>query len=306
MKTIAILLFLSVSSFSFGQCLTVSNFYWHNDNTYDIDVTNENPTAQWVICPDGSVTIISGLTTITCTGTLTISGTTISPLQFVGLLPVCAITFTPDQSVFITNQNTSILNSGCTANCSGSICLNDNSGAPLNFTSPSGNSTDGCLTGLCAGNYIITPEAVLSNGVNYYFDDIQVEVSDFEAEVVLSGLTATINVLSGSGNYSFEIFDSSGTLFSTQSTDSYTATGCYEFTVTDTQTNCTFSETLYIGNLCPEDLINDGIINALDLLVLLGSINNPFYNPATDFNCDGSAGAGDLLQFLGVMGTTCN
>jgi hypothetical protein len=302
MKTIAILPLLLISFLSIGQCLTVSNFYWHNNNTYDIDITNDNPSAQWVVCPDGSSISISGLATVTCSGTLP---SNIGSLQFVGLLPPCSINFTPDQSVFITNQNAISSNSDCSNNCNGSICLSDNSGTPLNFSSSAGNSTSGCLTGVCTGAYSITPDPVLSGGVYYYFDDLQVVVSDFEAEVEISGMTASINVISGSGNYSFEIFDSSGTLISTQSEDTYIGNGCYEFTVTDTQTNCTFSETIYLVNGCPEDFNNDGVINTYDFLLFLPSLYNPQYNPATDFDCDGFVGAGELLQFLGALGTTC-
>lgn len=303
MKTIAILPLLLISFLSLGQCLTVSNFYWHNDNTYEIDITNDNPSAQYVVCPDGSSFNITGLATVTCSGTLPPN---IGSLTFVGLLPPCSINFTPDQSVFITNQNANSANSGCSASCSGSICLTDNSGTPLNFSSPAANSTNGCLTGLCAGTYSITPDPILSGGVNYYFDDIQADVSDFEAEVVVSAMTATINIISGSGNYVYQISNSSGTVVSSSNIYNSTSEGCYEFTVTDTQTNCIYSEIIYLGSGCPEDFNNDGIINALDLLQFLGSLYNSNYDPATDFNCDGSVGAGDLLQILGGFGTTCN
>ncbi|MFT4777734.1 MAG: hypothetical protein ACJAU0_000048 [Flavobacteriales bacterium] len=55
---------------------------------------------------------------------------------------------------------------------------------------------------------------------------------------------------------------------------------------------------------CPGDFNNDGLINATDLLIFLGSYGCPS-DCEIDMNGDGSNDAADLLIFLGVYGTLC-
>lgn len=55
---------------------------------------------------------------------------------------------------------------------------------------------------------------------------------------------------------------------------------------------------------CPGDFNNDGLINAVDLLIFLGDYGC-LQNCIADMNGDGLNNATDLLIFLGVYGTIC-
>jgi hypothetical protein len=56
---------------------------------------------------------------------------------------------------------------------------------------------------------------------------------------------------------------------------------------------------------CPTDLNGDGLINATDLLIFLGSFGCTSGCGNSDINGDGPVNASDLLIFLGTFGSSC-
>ena len=62
--------------------------------------------------------------------------------------------------------------------------------------------------------------------------------------------------------------------------------------------------TVQAGN-CPGEFNCDGIINVLDLNIMLAEFGQTGPGLVADMNCDGTVNTADMLEFLGVFGTTC-
>lgn len=62
-----------------------------------------------------------------------------------------------------------------------------------------------------------------------------------------------------------------------------------------------------VGNDCPCDFNNDGLINAEDLLMYIAAPSGACEPPCTfDLNNDQMVNSNDLLTFLGHFGLTCD
>lgn len=285
-----------------AQCVTLSSVTVNDPQTSTV-VLDANGAAQ--VLPTGVISP-TGFVVPDQNGNFifeVLTSTVVNPdgfLQMVTLAPSLCFTNIVFQNELLVNENEmeTTSTSGCGA-CDGSICYTGTPGFDFQVNGIS--SSNGCVTGLCSGDYTVSFDPQIGDGgAVYQYYDLDVTVGAFEVgfDVVNNLISPVVN--GGSGDYTITI---NPLLESPIVGPDVIESGCITVSVTDNLTGCSTSFTdHYNFGFDSADIAGgasaqqgggpDGLVNTADLLFFLGSygdaLGTPGYASQTDFNCDGS------------------
>lgn len=242
-------------------------------------------------------------------GPIEIVGDEMAQLTFYSTFPeFCIVNFTPDINALLDPTDITITNPTSCNGSNGSICMELNSYPDFEFEVVEvSESVDGCVENLETSTYIVYASDWIydSNGVAYSNANVlnltlalqvDLEIDEFnDIAPLFGGVVTTSYLIEYNGNTTPDF------------NPPYVGPQCATLTFTD-NTDCLTIYTEYVtecvGDIAPANDL-DNYVNTADLLYLLTNWENPNFDPVVDLNCDGMINILDLLLLLSVFGTSC-